>query len=265
MFDTRVSQCFQMHPIDFVMLELRFLYLSVVELSLLKHNRDIFSHRLSSRSRYQSPVQPKNKRLYTIQPSTIAQTSFSISTPTLKLTTEDMAHPQKSTFLRSTRRILSAPPYRIRPHQHRSLHNTPCRPNQPLSANTATTATNSNRDPPAATSTSAAQPFSTPLYPSPETTGVSSKSASPQSTKNKPKIVSSVPAGTPLKGLNYFKNKTDPVAMVDEEYPDWLWTVLDEPSREGHSAADETGSKDPRLFCKHSSLLPNEDVISAGS
>ena len=40
--------------------------------------------------------------------------------------------------------------------------------------------------------------------------------------------VSTAPAGTVLKGLNYFKNKQDPVAREEHEYPAWLWTVQDE-------------------------------------
>ncbi|WPG97990.1 Hypothetical protein R9X50_00077300 [Acrodontium crateriforme] len=39
--------------------------------------------------------------------------------------------------------------------------------------------------------------------------------------------LSSVPAGTVLKGLNFLKNKTDPVALEDAEYPAWLWKVLE--------------------------------------
>lgn len=39
---------------------------------------------------------------------------------------------------------------------------------------------------------------------------------------------SSVPAGTPLKGLAFFKDKDAPIAMEDAEYPEWLWTVLAE-------------------------------------
>jgi large subunit ribosomal protein L54 len=35
------------------------------------------------------------------------------------------------------------------------------------------------------------------------------------------------PAGTPLKGLNYFKGRDDPVALAEEEYPEWLWHCLD--------------------------------------
>ncbi|KAI8324788.1 hypothetical protein GQ54DRAFT_295943 [Martensiomyces pterosporus] len=34
--------------------------------------------------------------------------------------------------------------------------------------------------------------------------------------------------GTVLKGLNIYKDGKDPVALKDEEYPDWLWTLLDE-------------------------------------
>ncbi|KAK1999161.1 hypothetical protein LX36DRAFT_655771 [Colletotrichum falcatum] len=42
-----------------------------------------------------------------------------------------------------------------------------------------------------------------------------------------PEPISSCPAGTVLNGLNYFKARTDPVALRDEEYPEWLWTVLE--------------------------------------
>lgn len=46
--------------------------------------------------------------------------------------------------------------------------------------------------------------------------------------KEAPRVASSVPAGTVLKGLNFFKNKQDPLALEDNEYPDWLWGVLAE-------------------------------------
>ncbi|CAG8632173.1 8547_t:CDS:2, partial [Acaulospora morrowiae] len=42
------------------------------------------------------------------------------------------------------------------------------------------------------------------------------------------KVVSSVPAGTILKGINIFKGGSDPISKLDEEYPDWLWELLDE-------------------------------------
>ncbi|KAI0136560.1 mitochondrial ribosomal protein L37-domain-containing protein [Xylariales sp. AK1849] len=33
--------------------------------------------------------------------------------------------------------------------------------------------------------------------------------------------------GTVLTGLNYFKNKTDPLALADDAYPSWLWSCMD--------------------------------------
>ena len=113
---------------------------------------------------------------------------------------------------------------------------------QPLSPNVAQFP-REQRNPPSATSTSAAQPFSTPRMPSPKTTGTT---AHPRSAQPKaPRILSSVPGGTPLKGLNYFKNKEDPVAMDDHEYPEWLWSVLDERKTDGAGQKQEI---DPRLF-----------------
>jgi len=49
-----------------------------------------------------------------------------------------------------------------------------------------------------------------------------------QPVKKVPKVVSSCPAGTKLNGLNYFKNKPDVFAREDEEYPEWLWGLLEE-------------------------------------
>ena len=44
-------------------------------------------------------------------------------------------------------------------------------------------------------------------------------------TQRKP---SSAPKGTVLKGIQYLKDKQDPVALDDSEYPEWLWDLLDE-------------------------------------
>jgi hypothetical protein len=89
------------------------------------------------------------------------------------------------------------------------------------------------RTPAAATSTSAAQPFSEPLTPS----------AKKEQPKQSPVIRSSVPAGTPLKGLNFLKNQQDPVAMEDHEYPSWLWDILKAQEKKGEAAAEGD------LFC----------------
>ena len=98
--------------------------------------------------------------------------------------------------------------------------------------------------PHAATSTSAAQPFSTPLTPSPSAQGVSAK---PQRETRPP---SSVPAGQVLKGLGYIKAKGDPVAMDDSEYPDWLWECLDDTKGKGGDKSGTEGEGD--LFCRAS-------------
>ncbi|KAF6837561.1 54S ribosomal protein L37, mitochondrial [Colletotrichum plurivorum] len=50
--------------------------------------------------------------------------------------------------------------------------------------------------------------------------------------------VSSCPAGTVLNGLNYFKGKTDPVALADDQYPDWLWTCLETKKEVSESMED---------------------------
>ncbi|KAJ2488660.1 hypothetical protein IWW37_004639 [Coemansia sp. RSA 2050] len=46
------------------------------------------------------------------------------------------------------------------------------------------------------------------------------------STAQTPKSIAT--HGTQLKGLNIYKEGKDPVALKDEDYPEWLWTLLDE-------------------------------------
>lgn len=54
--------------------------------------------------------------------------------------------------------------------------------------------------------------------------------------------VSSVPAGTVLSGLSILKDQPDPVALPDDQYPAWLWTILDEPKASAtSSSASEVG------------------------
>ncbi|KAI8879311.1 hypothetical protein K501DRAFT_226843 [Backusella circina FSU 941] len=47
---------------------------------------------------------------------------------------------------------------------------------------------------------------------------------------------SSVPKGTVLKGIHYFKEGKEPVALEDSEYPDWLWDLLDEKKQKQKSS-----------------------------
>ncbi|QSZ33194.1 hypothetical protein DSL72_002780 [Monilinia vaccinii-corymbosi] len=96
----------------------------------------------------------------------------------------------------------------------------------PLLSSTPPTSTPSSprtAGPPTATSTGVAQPFSTPLSPSPAALGISSHPAK----KSVPLPTSSVPAGTILRGLNFLKGRDEPVALKEEEYPEWLWHCLD--------------------------------------
>ncbi|KAI1176894.1 putative NADH-ubiquinone oxidoreductase 12 kDa subunit, mitochondrial [Nemania sp. FL0916] len=55
--------------------------------------------------------------------------------------------------------------------------------------------------------------------------------------------LSSCPPGTPLAGLNYFKNQNDPVALPDNEYPEWLWRCLDGNNKAEEGPADDAGDE----------------------
>lgn len=145
-------------------------------------------------------------------------------------------------------RLRSLPSFPLHPRSTRPLSTTPSLSATPISVNTATQTAprqgspTSSHNPPAATSTSAAQPFSekdTPAAPS----SLKKDAAAAAEKKVTPLVRSSVPAGTPLKGLNFLKDRQDPVALADEEYPEWLWTVLDRQEK----GAEAAGQGD--LFC----------------
>ncbi|KAF1942634.1 hypothetical protein EJ02DRAFT_402218 [Clathrospora elynae] len=146
----------------------------------------------------------------------------------------------------SRTRIINAP---INSRSQRCLTTTPSFQNAtPISANTATQAagrqgdSTSSHTPPTARSTSAAQPFSEPLTPaaSPDLKAQAAKAAEKKAT---PLVKSSIPAGQPLKGLNFLKNNTDPVALADDEYPSWLWTILDRQEKKADAGAGDLFSK----------------------
>ena len=149
----------------------------------------------------------------------------------------------------------------LRPKHHKSslkvdLQRRTYAPSSPNSANatspqhtTSSTARqgSGSHTPPAATSTSAAQPFSTPLTPSPEEAGIQSTPSNKDTGRSTRLIQSSVPAGTPLRGLNFIKGKNDPLAKEDDEYPPWLWEILrdtgsrGDPGDTGDAAGDQFG------------------------
>lgn len=86
---------------------------------------------------------------------------------------------------------------------------------------------------------SASQPPSTPEEGKPSAKPEKSEKPAKPAVERPP---SSCAAGTKLQGLNYMKNKPDIYAMEDSEYPDWLWTLLDDSKKQSSS---ETGGVDP--------------------
>ena len=59
-----------------------------------------------------------------------------------------------------------------------------------------------------------------------------------------------MPAGTPLKGLGYFKGKDPPIAKEDHEYPSWLWGLLDKRKGGDGAATEDTGD----FYCRFTEL-----------
>ncbi|PLB52643.1 hypothetical protein P170DRAFT_378629 [Aspergillus steynii IBT 23096] len=84
------------------------------------------------------------------------------------------------------------------------------------------------------------QPLSTP-----EGIHTDAKPDKPTKSDSKP-VRSSCPAGTMLQGLNYFKNKPNIVAKEDFDYPDWLWTLLED----SKSSKKSEGGVDPSTLNK---------------
>jgi large subunit ribosomal protein L54 len=70
----------------------------------------------------------------------------------------------------------------------------------------------------------AAQPFTVPAAMSAPSSG---DTAPTEGEAPAAAALSSVPGGTVLKGLGIYKDRAEPVAKEDGEYPAWLWRVLD--------------------------------------
>jgi large subunit ribosomal protein L54 len=56
--------------------------------------------------------------------------------------------------------------------------------------------------------------------------------------------------------LNFEKNKQDPVALADDEYPAWLWTILQRQEDKGDVGA--VGD----LFCESTTMSSNGLVLA---
>ncbi|KAI9829893.1 MAG: hypothetical protein M1826_005315 [Phylliscum demangeonii] len=57
-----------------------------------------------------------------------------------------------------------------------------------------------------------------------------------------PKVVSSLPAGARIRGLGYLKDRDDPVAEEDGDYPEWLWNCLSALPSSAKEHDDQEGS-----------------------
>lgn len=132
----------------------------------------------------------------------------------------------------------------------RQLSTTPRLNSTPTTTESSTTATprTASGSPAPLSKPGVAQPFSS--------EGVKAEApALAPSASSAPKVVSSVPAGTVLKGLNFLKDKSDPIALADDEYPAWLWRVLDK--KAGDASAGGAGAVDEGdLYGKIHSLSP---------
>lgn len=80
-----------------------------------------------------------------------------------------------------------------------------------------------------------------------------------------PRIKSAAPAGTVLKGLGFLQNKPQPIALPDEEYPSWLWKLLDADSgiKPGKKAEVRVRGE-PLLLDKRELRKKNKDAIRVG-
>lgn len=64
-----------------------------------------------------------------------------------------------------------------------------------------------------------------------------------------------------LRGMNYFKDKQNPVAEEDDKYPDWLWSLLDEV--EGAGGKDSEAETKADMYCELGFFLHFEFPIHA--
>jgi len=109
--------------------------------------------------------------------------------------------------------------------QIRTVATVPSTPNAaPSQPPPSTTPSTSARTPAQSSSVpGVSQPLSTPFFPS-----TSTAKLPPKPTSKASKLRGSIPGGGELKGIAYLKNKPSVLAKEDDEYPSWLWSLLDE-------------------------------------
>ncbi|KAH7399482.1 mitochondrial ribosomal protein L37-domain-containing protein [Pyrenochaeta sp. MPI-SDFR-AT-0127] len=133
----------------------------------------------------------------------------------------------------------------------------PLRSASPISATQPTSPT------PTPTPSTPAQPLSEPLTPAPSP-NLKAQAAKAAEKKATPLVKSSIPAGQPLKGLNFLKNAQDPVALPDDEYPAWLWTILDRQEKKAETGAGDLFSKSKKQRRLAAKRLRKEQAMNPG-
>ncbi|KAK0730447.1 mitochondrial ribosomal protein L37-domain-containing protein [Lasiosphaeris hirsuta] len=111
-------------------------------------------------------------------------------------------------------------------------------------------------------------PSASPAAASPESTTPDLSPLKPKEAEEAEEPLSICRPGTILNGLNYFKGKTDPVALPDEAYPAWLWDCLEVQKKtadaDGADAGDEFSKsrKQRRLANKRRTQLEDKMLAS---
>ncbi|TLS28825.1 hypothetical protein PpBr36_00774 [Pyricularia pennisetigena] len=104
--------------------------------------------------------------------------------------------------------------------------------------------------------------------PSPATDAAPASEAPAETAANATPVLSSCPKGTILKGLNYFKDRSDPVALADDAYPAWLWNCISVTKKaatvDADAGADEfsKSKKQRRLAAKKQRALEAQLLAS---
>ncbi|OLY78478.1 54S ribosomal protein L37, mitochondrial [Smittium mucronatum] len=70
-------------------------------------------------------------------------------------------------------------------------------------------------------------------------------------------VVSSVPKGMALKGLNFKADQPEILALDDSEYPPWLWTLL-EPTTDENITDKALHKRENKKLIKQSNFLKSK-------
>jgi large subunit ribosomal protein L54 len=78
---------------------------------------------------------------------------------------------------------------------------------------------------------------------------------------SKPAVPSSCPTGTVL-NLKIKKSGTEPVALEDSEYPEWLWTVLDAKAQQAKLDTDSAKKAKREMRARNKKKIKMNNFIA---